>query len=53
MAGSAGQACTDDDVRVIRLKEDGRAEPTELAAKTMPRWAKSSSNPGQVRLVPM
>ena len=33
MAGSAGQACTDDDVRVIRLKEGGHAEPTELAAK--------------------
>lgn len=34
MAGSAGQACTDDDVRVVRLRDDNsRSEPDELAAK--------------------
>ena len=30
MAGSAGQSCTDDDVRVVRLKDDGHAEPDDL-----------------------
>ncbi len=33
MAGSAGQACTDDEVRVVKLSREGRTEPTELAAK--------------------
>jgi acyl-CoA synthetase (AMP-forming)/AMP-acid ligase II len=32
-AGSAGRACTDDDVAVVRVFEDRPAEPTELAAK--------------------
>ncbi len=32
-AGSAGQACIDDDVAVVRLFDDRRAEPHELAAK--------------------
>ena len=32
-AGSAGRACTDDDVAVVRIYEDRRAEPTDLAAK--------------------
>ncbi|MCB6365399.1 AMP-binding protein [Intestinibacillus massiliensis] len=33
MAGSAGQSCTDDEVRVVRACEDGHAEPDELVAK--------------------
>lgn len=33
MAGSAGQACTDDDVRVIRLNREGRSEPDEMVAR--------------------
>lgn len=32
MAGSAGRSCTDDEVRVVRLHDDGRTEPDELAA---------------------
>lgn len=32
-AGSAGRACTDDDVAVVRLYPDRRAEPYEHAAK--------------------
>ncbi|MDA8208462.1 MAG: AMP-binding protein [Actinomycetota bacterium] len=32
-AGSAGQACIDDDVAVVRLFDDRPAEPDELAAK--------------------
>jgi len=34
MAGSAGQSCTDDDVRVVRLTKDGSlSDPDDLAAK--------------------
>lgn len=33
MAGSAGQACTDDDVRVVRLSSGGHTEPDDLVAK--------------------
>ncbi|MBQ7738206.1 MAG: AMP-binding protein [Desulfovibrionaceae bacterium] len=33
MAGTAGQACTDDDVRIVRCVENGHAEPTDLVAK--------------------
>lgn len=34
MAGSAGQACTDDDVRVVRLRKDGGfADPDDMVAK--------------------
>lgn len=33
MAGSAGQSCTDDEVRIVRAVEGGRAEPDELVAK--------------------
>ncbi|MCR4667069.1 MAG: acyl--CoA ligase [Desulfovibrio sp.] len=33
MAGSAGQACTDDDVRIVRVVENGHAEPDDLVAK--------------------
>lgn len=33
MAGTAGSSCTDDDVRVVKVFEDRRAEPDELAAK--------------------
>lgn len=33
MAGSAGQSCTDDDVRVVRAYGDRRAEPDDLVAK--------------------
>lgn len=33
MAGSAGRACTDDDVRVVKIWEDRKAEPHELAEK--------------------
>lgn len=32
-AGSAGRACTDDDVAVVRVYEDRRAAPDDLAAK--------------------
>lgn len=33
-AGTAGRACTDDDVRVVRLTEDGsHADPDDLVAK--------------------
>ncbi|MDT0408041.1 MULTISPECIES: class I adenylate-forming enzyme family protein [Streptomyces] len=32
-AGSAGRACTDDDVAVVKVYEDRRAEPDDLAAK--------------------
>ncbi|GAA1395864.1 fatty acid--CoA ligase [Pseudonocardia kongjuensis] len=32
-AGSAGRACTDDDVRVVRIDEAGVAEPERLAAR--------------------
>lgn len=34
MSGSAGQSCTDDDVRVVRLRDDGgHADPDDLCAK--------------------
>ncbi|MCL6454928.1 MAG: AMP-binding protein [Alicyclobacillus sp.] len=33
MAGSAGRSCTDDEVRVVKVFPDRRAEPDELAAK--------------------
>ncbi len=33
MAGSAGQACTDDEVRIVRAVEGGHAEPDDLVAK--------------------
>ncbi len=33
MAGTAGSACTDDDVRVVKVFDDRRAEPEELAAR--------------------
>jgi len=33
MAGTAGRACTDDDVAVVKVFEDRRAEPHELAEK--------------------
>ena len=32
-AGTAGRACTDDDVAVVRVRDDGRAEPDDLAAR--------------------
>lgn len=32
-AGSAGRSCTDDDVAVVRLREDGHAAPDEWAAR--------------------
>jgi acyl-CoA synthetase (AMP-forming)/AMP-acid ligase II len=32
-AGSAGRACTDDDVAVVRIYDDRHAEPGDLAAK--------------------
>ena len=32
MAGAAGRACTDDDVRVVKIYDDKRAEPDDLAA---------------------
>lgn len=32
MAGSAGRSCTDDDVRVLKVFEDRKAEPDEIAA---------------------
>lgn len=33
MAGSAGQSCTDDEVRVVRAYKDGHAEPDDLVAR--------------------
>jgi acyl-coenzyme A synthetase/AMP-(fatty) acid ligase len=33
MAGSAGRACTDDDVAVVKVYPDCRAEPDDLVAK--------------------
>jgi acyl-CoA synthetase (AMP-forming)/AMP-acid ligase II len=33
MAGSAGRACTDDEVAVVKMYPDRRAEPDDLAAK--------------------
>ena len=33
MAGTAGSSCTDDDVRVVKVFDDRRAEPDELASK--------------------
>lgn len=33
MSGSAGRSCTDDDVRVVRVYDDRKAEPDELVAK--------------------
>ncbi|MBQ3427394.1 MAG: AMP-binding protein [Clostridia bacterium] len=33
MAGTAGSSCTDDDVRVVKVFDDRRAEPDELAAQ--------------------
>lgn len=33
MAGTAGRACTDDDVRVVKVIEDDNAAPCDLAAK--------------------
>ncbi len=32
MAGTAGRSCTDDDVRVVKVYEDRKAEPDDLAA---------------------
>ncbi|RCG24725.1 long-chain fatty acid--CoA ligase [Streptomyces diacarni] len=32
-AGSAGRACTDDDVAVVKVYEDRRADPDDVAAK--------------------
>lgn len=31
MAGSAGRSCTDDDVRIVNIYDDKRAEPDDLA----------------------
>ncbi len=33
MSGTAGRSCTDDEVRVVKIFPDRRAEPDELAAK--------------------
>lgn len=33
MSGTAGKACTDDDVRVVKVFPDRKGEPDELAAK--------------------
>jgi hypothetical protein len=41
-AGSAGRACTDDDVRVVRVYDDRIADPDDLVARTAPRPARSS-----------
>lgn len=35
MAGFAGRACTDDDVRIVKIFEDRTAAPDELVAKDM------------------
>lgn len=33
MAGTAGRSCTDDDVRVVKVFDNRRAEPNEIAAQ--------------------
>ena len=33
MSGSAGRACTDDDVRVVKILPDRKAEPDQMVAK--------------------
>ena len=33
MSGTAGSSCTDDEVRIVKVREEGRSEPDELAAK--------------------
>lgn len=33
MAGTAGNSCTDDNVRIVKIYDDRRAEPDDLAAK--------------------
>ncbi|WP_151191749.1 class I adenylate-forming enzyme family protein [Desulfotomaculum copahuensis] len=33
MAGTAGRACTDDDVRVVKIHPDRRAEPDDFASR--------------------
>ena len=33
MSGSAGRACTDDDVAVVKIYEDRKAEPDDFVAK--------------------
>lgn len=33
MAGTAGNSCTDDNVRIVKIYDDHRAEPDDLAAK--------------------
>ncbi len=32
MAGTAGRSCTDDEVRVVKISENGKSEPDDLAA---------------------
>ena len=32
MAGTAGRSCTDDEVRVVRISENGKCEPDDLVA---------------------
>ena len=33
MSGTAGSSCTDDEVRIVKVREEGKSEPDELAAK--------------------
>ncbi len=40
MAGTAGRACIDDDVAVVKLFEDRFAEPYETVAATARKWAR-------------
>ena len=41
MAGSAGRSCTDDEVRIVRVYDDKRAEPDDLVPMDGKTRAKS------------
>ena len=52
MAGSAGRACTDDEVLVVKAHEDRKAEPWELVAQDNQEVGEIIiKSPGQVRLL--
>ncbi len=46
-AGSAGRACTDDDVAVVRIYEDRHADPADHAAKDGDRGGRGGRPLGQ------
>ena len=46
MAGSAGRSCTDDDVRLVALREDGsHAEPEDIGSARRKTLGRSLSPP--------